>query len=392
MSGRHSARGWVCDDTTMAYSARALVCRGIGAPLGVETIRVEGPCRDEITIRVAACGVCHSDLSVANGVLPLPAPIILGHEAAGLVVEVGSGVMDYAVGDHVVSSFVSICGHCRYCAAGRPNLCDQTNRAAYCLPGGFLRTFDMTGQPLNVFSGCGVMAEYATLNIANAVPIAADIRLDHAAVMSCAVLTGAGAVFNTAHVQAGSDVAIFGVGGVGINVIQAAAICGASRIIAVDPNEDKRALAMSFGATHFVNPHSDGDAVKTIRELTDGGCDYCFECVGLSSVVEQAFRSARKGAMAIVVGVAAREERVAVRLSSFTFEEKTLTGSYFGSSDPRRDIPILLELYRTGELNLEGLISKRYSIENAPMAFVDLEAGRNARGMVIFETAEGAAK
>jgi S-(hydroxymethyl)glutathione dehydrogenase/alcohol dehydrogenase len=367
----------------MSWMARALVSRRKGAPPSVETVRVEPPSAGEITMKVAACGVCHSDLSVMTGVLPMPHPIILGHEAAGVVVEVGAGVEGIAAGDPVVSSFVSVCGHCRYCAQGRPNLCDQTGQAAHGVPGGGVRTFDAEGAPLNVFSGCGAMAEYATLSASNAVRIASGFPLEHAALVSCGAMTGVGAVFNRARVQPGSDVMVVGVGGVGINVIQAAAICGAARIIAVDLDEQKRDVALRFGATHF-HRSDDPMLVEQLRELTLGGPDYAFECVGRSDTVELAFRAIRKGGMAVVVGVAPRSDRAALRLASFTFEEKTLTGSYFGSCRPQRDVPALIELARRGRLDLEGLISRRYGIEEAPRAFEDLRAGRNARGLIVF--------
>jgi Zn-dependent alcohol dehydrogenase len=365
----------------MSYLARAVVSRELNS-IGVETIHVGAPERGEVTVRVAACGVCHSDLSVANGVLPLPQPIVLGHEASGVVVAVGEGVQGFAIGDHVVSSFVSVCRACRFCMRGRPNLCEQTNASAWCLPGGGIRTRDTLGMPLNSFSGCGVMAQYATLNVANLLRIRKDVPLDCAALVSCAVLTGAGAVFNRAQVTPGARVLVLGAGGVGLNVIQAAKAAGAIEIVAVDLSPSKEGLALSFGATGFVT-WGDG-TLKALRERLPEGFDYAFECVGSAETVELAYRCLDKGGLAVIVGVAPRPELASFRIAGFTFEEKAVTGSYFGSCVPERDVPKLLEMYVNGCLELEKLITRRYGIEDAVLAFDDLKNGRNARGLVVF--------
>lgn len=364
--------------------SKAVVCRELNQPVVVEEIEVEAPRRGEVMIKLAACGVCHSDLSATNGTIPFPPPVVLGHEGAGVVVQVGEAVSGLAVGDHVVSSFVSMCGKCRYCVTGRPQLCDQAAKAAYTLPDGTVRTRDLAGQSLNVFSGCGVMAEYATLHVDNVVKVDPDIPLDRAALIGCGVMTGFGAVANTARVEPGAIAVVFGCGGVGLNAIQGCAIAGAAMIVAVDTSEQKLELARQFGASHTVNAKGEENVVKTIRKLTGGGADYAFECVGYGDIVAQAYGCLRKGGKAVVVGVAPPKDLTSIRTASLTFEEKTLTGSYFGSARPQQDFPRLLALYKARRLKLDELITCSYTIDEAPQAFADLAAGRNARGVIVF--------
>lgn len=368
----------------MARTGKAAICRELNKPVVVETVSVDPPGRGEVTIEVAACGVCHSDLSATNGTIALPPPLVLGHEAAGKVIETGEGVGDLAVGDHVVSSFIYICGKCRYCASGRPVLCVEQGRALTTPPAGTPRVRDRKGQPLNVFSGCGVMAEYATLAVGNVVRIDAAIPLDRAALVGCAVTTGVGAVFNTARVEPGASVAVFGCGGVGLNVIQGAAIAGAGLILAIDTLPAKLELAKRFGATDTLLAAPGQDPTKEIKKLTGGGPDYAFECVGSAPLAEIAYRALGRGGKAVIVGVAPGAQSASFRPMTMVFEEKTLTGSYFGSSVPRIDFPRMLALYLAGRLKLDELITRRYSIDEAPQAFADLQAGRNARGVIVF--------
>ena len=309
---------------------------------------------------------------------------MLGHEGAGVVVEVGDGVTEVGVGDHVVSTFVSMCGRCRWCTTGRPQLCDQAAKAAATLPDGSVPTSDAEGQPLNVFSGCGVMAELATLHVDSVVRVDPAVPLDRVALLGCGVMTGVGAVFNTARVEPGSVAVVFGAGGVGLNAIQACALSGAAMVVAVDPAESKLELAKRFGATHTVNPTGESNVVRTLRKLTGGGADYAFECVGRGDVVAQAYGALGKGGTAVVVGVAPPKDQTTISTPSLTFAERTLTGSYFGSARPRQDFPRLLSLYQSGRLKLDELITTRYPIEEAPRAFADLAAGKNARGVIVF--------
>jgi S-(hydroxymethyl)glutathione dehydrogenase/alcohol dehydrogenase len=366
----------------MSRKARAVICRELNKPVVVEEIRVEPPKRGEVAVKLGACGVCHSDLSATNGTLQMQLPLILGHEAAGEVVEVGEGVSALRAGDHVVSSFIYMCGACRFCAGGRPVLCIEQGKAITTLPDGSVRTRDARGDPLNIFSGCGVMAEYATMHVDNLVKIDPKVPFDRAALVGCAVTTGVGAVFNTARVVPGSSVAVFGCGGVGLNVVQGARIAGADRIIAIDTLENKLALARQFGATDTLL--SNEDPVKALKKMTGGGPDYAFECVGNGELAAVAYRAIRRGGLAVVVGVAKPGDSTAVRTMTLPFEEKTLTGSYFGSCVPRIDFPRMLALYRGGKLKLDELITRRYAIDEAPQAFADLESGKNARGVIVF--------
>jgi S-(hydroxymethyl)glutathione dehydrogenase/alcohol dehydrogenase len=366
----------------MSRKARAAICRELNKPVVVEEITVEPPRRGEVMVKLGACGVCHSDLSATNGTLAMQLPLILGHEAAGEVTEVGDAVTSLREGDHVVSSFIYMCGECRFCLGGRPVLCIEQGKAVTTLPDGTLRTRDARGNPLNIFSGCGVMAEYATMHVDNLVKIDPKIPLDRAALVGCAVTTGVGAVFNTARVSPGSSVAVFGCGGVGLNVIQGARIAGADRIIAIDTLESKLEMARQFGATDVLL--SRDDPTKALKKMTGGGPDYAFECVGNGELAAAAYKAIRRGGLAVVVGVAKPTDSTSVRTMTLPFEEKTLTGSYFGSCVPRIDFPRMLALYLSGKLKLDELITRRYSIDQAPEAFADLESGRNARGVIVF--------
>jgi S-(hydroxymethyl)glutathione dehydrogenase/alcohol dehydrogenase len=366
----------------MPRTAKAVLSREHNKPVVVETIAVDPPKRGEATVRLGACGVCHSDLSATTGTIALPLPLVLGHEGAGVVEEVGEGVAGLAKGDHVIFSFIYMCGKCRFCAAGRPVLCLEAGKALTTPLEGSSRVRDASGAPLNIFSGCGSMAEYATVSAENLIRIDPKIPLDCAALVGCGVTTGVGAVFNTAKVQPGSSVAVFGCGGVGLSVIQGARIAGAERIIAIDTLPAKLELAKRFGATEVLA--FEGDVVKPLKKLTGGGPDYAFECVGSGELAGTAYRAIRRGGLAVVVGVAKPGDSTAVRTMTLPFEEKTLTGSSFGSCVPRVDFPRMLGLYLAGRLQLEELITRRYSIDEAPRAFADLQAGKNARGVIMF--------
>jgi S-(hydroxymethyl)glutathione dehydrogenase/alcohol dehydrogenase len=368
----------------MGQKAKAVICRGLNAPVVVEQIEVDAPKSGEVMIKLAACGVCHSDLSVVTGTIPFPPPVVLGHEGAGTVVALGEGVTAVALGDHVLSSFVSMCGHCRYCQTGRPQLCDQASKTVTTLPDGSVRTRDASGAALSVFCGCGVMAEYATLHVDNIVKIDQEMPLDRACLISCGVMTGVGAVVNTAKVEPGSVAVVFGCGGVGLSAIQGCAIAGARMVVAIDTSDFKLQMARDFGATHALNAQSDPNLVKTVLKLTGGGADYAFECVGKGEIVAQAYGVLAKGGTAVAVGVSGPKDTTTIRTPTLTFQEKTLTGSNFGSGRPRQDFPRLIGLYRAGRLKLDELITRRYTIDEAPQAFDDLAQGRNARGVIIF--------
>src|SRR5580698_5791128 len=369
---------------SMAQLAKAVLAREVGKPVLVEQIEVAEPRHGEVTVRIAACGVCHSDLSATNGTINYPLPLVLGHEGAGVIVAVGDGVDNYAVGDHVVSSFVSMCGHCHYCQTGRPQLCVQSLKSLYTLPDGTVRTKDSAGKNLNVFCGCGVMAEYATVHMGNVVKIDQEMPLDRAALIACGVMTGVDAVVNTAKVQAGSIAVIFGCGGVGLNAIQGCSIAGAGVIVAVDTSDEKLELAKQFGATHGYNVTGQANAAKDLFKLTGGGADYSFDCVGAGKISEMAYGVLRRGGTAVIVGIAGPKEQITLGAQSVATSEKTLTGSYYGSARPQLDFPRLIGLYRSGRFKLDELITRTYSIDDAPQAFADLNAGKQERGVIIF--------
>ena len=371
----------------MSLRCKAVVARELGRPPVVEQIDIEAPRHGEATIRLAACGVCHSDLSATNGTIAYPLPLVLGHEAAGVVTAVGEGVSRYAVGDHVISSFVSMCGRCHYCQTGRPQLCVQSLRALHTLPDGTLRTRDAAGQSLNVFCGCGVMAEFATVHGDNLVKIDAQMPLDRAALIGCAVMTGVGAAVNTARVEAGSVAVVFGCGGVGLNAIQGCAIAGAAMIVAVDTSEPTLALARTFGATHTFNVTGQENVGKSLYKLTGSGADYAFDCVGKGQISELAWGVLRRGGTAVIVGVAAAKDQITLNAQQVAISEKTLTGCFFGSARPSQDFPRLIGLYRSGRLKLDELITRTYSIDEAPQAFADLTRGREGRGVILFDAA-----
>jgi S-(hydroxymethyl)glutathione dehydrogenase/alcohol dehydrogenase len=368
----------------MPRKAKAALCRAHNASVVVESIALDPPKRGEVTVKLGACGVCHSDLSAITGTIALPLPLVLGHEGAGVVEEVGEGVSELARGDHVIFSFIYMCGKCRFCVAGRPVLCLEQGKALTTPLEGSPRTRDASGTALNIFSGCGAMAEYATVSAENLIKIDPKIPLECAALVGCGVTTGVGAVFNTAKVAPGSSVAVFGCGGVGLSVIQGARIAGADRIIAIDTLQAKLEMAAKFGATETLLATPETDIAKSLKKTTSGGPDYAFECVGSGELAATAYRAIRRGGLAVVVGVAKPSDSTAVRTMTLPFEEKTLTGSYFGSCVPRVDFPRMLALYMAGRLKLEELITRRYSIDEAPQAFVDLQAGKNARGVIVF--------
>jgi Zn-dependent alcohol dehydrogenase len=358
----------------MARKGRAVIARELNKPVVVEEVTFDPPKRGEVVVKIEAVGVCHSDLSGTNGTIAMPLPLILGHEAAGSVVEVGEGVADLAVGDRVLANWIYMCGRCHYCNIGRPVLCDQQGKALFTMFDGTHRTHDAAGAPLNVFSGVGVMAEYAVVHERNLVKYDPKVPADRAALVGCAVTTGVGAAINTAKVAPGSTCGVWGAGGVGLNVIQGCAIA----------SEAKLEFAKTFGATDLIKATPGEDLTKSLKKLTGGGFDYAFECVGSGEAAAAAYKATRRGGLAVVVGVAPANASTTVVTRSLPFEEKTLTGSYFGSARPREDFPRMLSLYAAGKLKLDELITRRYQIDQAPEAFADLASGKNARGVIVF--------
>ena len=361
----------------------AAVLYELGGPLKVETVRLQGPRDGEMMVAVAAAGVCHSDLSVIEGVIPWQLPTVLGHEGAGIVKAVGAGVTHVQAGDHVIFSFVAPCGQCFYCLRGKPNICEVSLRLGGQLYDGTSRLSSAQGEPINHFTGVSCFAEYAVVPQWGAVKITSDVPLDRAVLIGCCVTTGVGAVFNTARVEPGSSVAVLGCGGVGLSIVQGAALAGALKVIAIDLKEERLSLAQELGATHVVNA-SQEDGVSSIRELTGGrGVDYAFEAIGKEETFSQAYRSTRWGGTCVMVGVPPSDARLTFD-SRLVFQEKTIKGSVYGSSNPRVDFPKLVELYRAGKLKLDPMVTQTYSLDQINDAFDDLRDGRGARGIIIF--------
>ena len=364
---------------------KAAILYEANKPLEVADVEVLPPKRGEVLVKVAAGGVCHSDLHVIKGDLGAPLPVVLGHEGAGVVVEVGEGVTTVQPGDHVILLWRASCGQCYFCNRGRPALCDLGTGIRWSgrLPDGTTR-FRLGGEEIRHFAGVSSFSEYTVLLEEAVVPIRRDVPLHKAALVGCAVMTGVGAVINTAKVEPGSSVVVIGAGGVGLNVIQGAALAGAERVIAVDLLDNKLEYARQFGATHTVNARQ-ADVVEAVKELTEGrGADYAFEVIGLPQTIRQAYEVVRRGGTAVVVGVAPTGAEVSLNAASIMLQEKTLRGSLYGSCVPRVDIPRMLGLYVAGKLKLDELISREYPIEQINEAFAALERGEVARSIIRF--------
>ena len=363
---------------------KGVILYAVNQPVVVEEVELDAVRESEVRLKMVASGVCHSDYSVMDGTIPMELPMVLGHEGAGIVEEVGSHVTTLKPGDHVVLTYIPQCGRCYFCTIGEPNLCETSDLTREgTLPNGH-RPIHRGGVPLNQMTGIGTMSEYTVVHETSVVPIDSDIPLDKAALVGCGVMTGVGAVINTAKVQPGSSVAVFGSGGVGLNVVQGAAMVGANTIIAVDTNPLKLEFAQRFGATHTVHAGAT-DPVAHIKELTGGrGADYTFEVIGNPQVMRQAYESARRGGTVTIIGVARPDTEVVLSAPMIPRDEKKLLGLYYGSTRQRVDMPRLLDLYCTGQLKLDELITKTYPIDEAQQAFDDLEAGKNARGVLIF--------
>ena len=352
-------------------------------PVDIREVDLAPPRSGEVLVKIAASGVCATDLHVVDGDLPEPLPLVLGHEAAGVVVATGPDVAAPEVGDHVVLSLVPPCERCAACLGGRPVLCEWAAGmgSAGVLADGTSR-LSANGTTLHHFNSVSSLAEYAVVPAAGAVPIRRDVALDAAALVSCAVLTGVGAVLNTAEVEPGASVAVFGCGGIGLNVIQGARIAGASLVAAVDVRPEKLELARRLGATAVVDA-LERDAAKAIVELTGGGADYTFEALGSEPTVQAAWRATRSGGTTVVVGLLPKGSLLTIDPWYFIYE-KTLKGCYLGSARVTVDVPMLVDLYATGELRLDEIVSHRIPLAELPAAFDRLRAGASARQVVVF--------
>ncbi|HEU4376497.1 MAG TPA: zinc-dependent alcohol dehydrogenase family protein [Telluria sp.] len=372
---------------------RAAVLHQVGAaapyaqsqPLKIEELELDPPGPGEVLVKMKAAGLCHSDLSVINGSRPRPVPMAIGHEAAGFVVQVGQGVTDLKPGDLVVLVFVPSCGHCLPCAEGRPALCEpgaEANTKGVLLSGA--HRLHRHGEEINHHMGVSAFADHAVVSRNSCVRIDADIDPAEAALFGCAVLTGAGAVINTARVQAGTTVAVLGLGGVGLCAMLGALAAGARQVIAIDLHDSKLELARSLGATATVNAR-DPDAVAQVKALTGGGVDYAFEMAGSVQAMEAAYRMTRRGGTTVTAGLPHPSDNWPLQQVSLVAEERTVKGSYIGSCVPLRDVPRYIGLYLAGKLPIDRLMGERMALADINRGFDRLAAGESLRDLIIFD-------
>jgi alcohol dehydrogenase len=369
---------------------KAAVLREIGRPppyeqsrpLTLEDVVLDVPGPGEVLVRIRAAGLCHSDLSVIDGNRPRPLPMVLGHEAAGVVEQVGAGVTSLARGDHVVAAFVPSCGHCGPCAASRPALCEPgfAANSAGTLLSGSRRLHDAQGD-VHHHLGVSGFADHAVLAANSLVRVPGDLPFAEAALFGCAVITGVGAVVNTAAMPRGSTVAVVGLGGVGLASLLAARMLEAPHIVAIDMNDSKLAVAREFGATATVNA-ADPQAAEQVRDLTGGGVAFAFEMAGAARALELAYRITRRGGTTVSAGLSHPDQRFSLPHLGLVAEERTLKGSYLGSCVPSRDIPRYIEWYRAGKLPVNRLLSERIRLEEINGAFDRLAAGASIRQVV----------
>jgi S-(hydroxymethyl)glutathione dehydrogenase/alcohol dehydrogenase len=357
---------------------RAAVFVGQEQPLVIEDITEQPPGPRDVVVRIGASGVCHSDLSVVHGYLPLPPGVILGHEGAGVVEAVGDGVSRVKVGDHVIASFVPACGTCFYCLDDHSNLCEKSGELMFTPRG-----TRPDGSMATGFTGLGTFADVMTVDEASVVKIDTDLPDEQLALIGCGVTTGVGAALNTAQVKPGSTVAVIGCGGVGQSVIQGARIAGASRIFAVDPVELKRKAAEQFGATDLIDP-AKGDPVGQVQAATEGrGADYAFEVIGLPETINQAYLTARRGGTVVVVGMPRMDAQVTLGAFGLFYDEKRILGCVYGSAQVRRDFPRFVQLVETGRLDLNNMVSRTIKLDEVNDAFRAMEAGEVIRSVIV---------
>jgi S-(hydroxymethyl)glutathione dehydrogenase / alcohol dehydrogenase len=363
---------------------RAAVLRTPGNPVEVLDVELAAPLAGEVLVRIAACGVCASDLHVVDGDLPEPLPLVLGHEASGVVVDMGPDVSRVRPGDHVVLAIVPSCGECEPCRRGRPNFCELGDRMAAMgtLADGTSR-LSVDGELLHHFNSVSAFAEYAVVPESVAVPIREDVALDAAALVGCAALTGWGAVTRVAAIEPGSSVAVWGCGGVGLATVQAARIAGAATIVAVDTRPEKLELAERLGATATVAARPTADTARRVRHATSGGADYAVEAIGREETIREAWEALRPGGTAVVLGLPPKGSSVTIDTWGF-INEKSLKGCFLGSARIDEDVPRLVDLYADGALRLEELVTDRIALDDLPDAFERLRAGDTVRQLVVF--------
>lgn len=365
--------------------ALAAVLYQANEPLRLERVEVLAPGPEEVQVRMQAAGVCHSDLHVMKGDLPMKMPIILGHEGAGIIEAVGSRVKSVKPGDHVIPIWRMSCGQCFYCLGGRPALCDVGTQMRFTgtMPDGKTRFRSAAGESILHYAGVSTFSQLSTMPEGAVVKIPDSVSFEHAALIGCGVITGFGAVMNATHVPAGSSVAVVGCGGIGLNIVQSARLAGAICIIAIDRVPQKLEYARTMGATHFINS-AEHEPVAAVKDLTGGlGVDNAFEAIGLPEPIEQAYDMTRKGGTCVVVGIAAPDARARINVNALVYAEKTLRGSIYGSTRPRLDLLRLIELHESGRIDLDSLLTRTYPLSEINEAYAALERGEVARSLVI---------
>ncbi len=366
--------------------SKAAIAFSAGEPLSIEEVDLEGPKSGEVLIEVMATGVCHTDAYTLSGGDPEGLfPSILGHEGAGIVREVGNGVDTLQVGDHVIPLYTPECRQCKFCLSGKTNLCGaiRETQGQGLMPDGTSR-FSLKGESLFHYMGTSTFSNFTVLPEIALAKIREDAPFDKVCYIGCGVTTGLGAVINTAKVEPGSTVAVFGLGGIGLNVIQGARLVGADRIIGIDTNPMKEALARRFGMTDFINPENSADVTTEIIDLTDGGVDYSFECIGKPEVMRQALESCHKGwGESVIIGVAAAGEEIATRPFQLV-TGRTWKGTAFGGAKGRSDVPRIVDWYMDGKINIDDLITHQFQLENINEAFDVMHAGEGIRSVVVY--------
>ena len=353
-------------------------------PLKIETIELDDPQHEEVLIKIMASGLCHSDLSVMNGTLVKPMPIVLGHESVGVIEKCGTGVTDFAVGDTVIPSFVPSCANCDMCRVGKPAMCVHATQgsATGTLLGGVTR-LHKNGQKIHHQCGVSGFANYAVVSMRSLVKIGDDIPHEHAALFGCGVMTGAGAVINTSGIKTGDTVAVVGAGGVGLNAMMAAVASGATKVIAVDVNDDKLKMMSEFGATHAFNA-SDPQTIEKINTLTGGGVHIAVETAGVPSALETAFAVTRAGGTTVVAGLPAPDKTAGIPHYALGKHEKIIRGSFMGSCVASRDIPKLLQMYQQGTLPVDKLANHTITLDEVNEAFDLMHEGKSLRTVINF--------
>lgn len=353
-------------------------------PVEVTEVDLAPPGEGEVLVEMAAAGVCHSDLSVVNGSRQRPVPLVLGHEASGVVQDVGQGVKNFKSGDRIVFAFLPSCGNCGPCLSGRPSSCEPghaANAQGRLLSGATRLSLD--GKPIGHQAGVSCFAEHAVASERSLIKIEDSLSMEEASLFSCAVITGVGAVLNTAQVPPGATVAVVGLGGVGLNALLAAKMLGAEKIIAIDPLDHKLALARQLGATHTFNAN-DPDCVEATRDATDGGVDFAFEVAGTVEAMDITFRVTRRGGTSVSSGLSHPAHKFELSHTVMVAEERTIKGSYMGSCVPARDIPRYISMYQRGLLPVDKLISAKIKLEDINEAFDTLDAGDTIRQVITF--------